>query len=172
MFVLEGNRLKLDRPFTHKGLQYPKEWLRNSTPEQKAELGILEIPDNTPQDEWDQDMERIRAGLIKQLKNEAKSILSDTDWMAIRQLETGTEMPPEVSVFRQFVREVCSAQVALLENSADPKATRRGLRDLPKSVGDVSITVSETNSHDSHRGQAGSTTSQFEQYPPLPVWSF
>jgi len=172
MFVLEGNRLKLDRPFTHKGLQYPKEWLRNSTPEQKAELGILEIPDNTPQDEWDQDMERIRAGLIKQLKNEAKSILSDTDWMVIRQLETGTEMPPEVSVFRQFVREICSQHVERLINSADPKATKRGLRDLPKSVGDVSITVSETNSHDSHRGQAGSTTSQFEQYPPLPVWSF
>ena len=66
MFVLEGNRLKLDRPFTHKGLQYPKEWLRLSTPEQKSEIGIRELPDNTPQDEWDQDMERIRAGLIDQ----------------------------------------------------------------------------------------------------------
>ena len=65
--------------------------------------------------------------------------------MVIRQLETGTEMPPEVSVFRQFVREVCSEQVSLLENSADPTATKRGLRDLPRSVDCVSITVSETN---------------------------
>jgi hypothetical protein len=160
MFVLDGNRLKLDRPFTHKGLQYPKEWLRNSTPEQKAELGILEIPDNTPQDEWDQDMERIRAGLIKQLKNEAKSILSDTDWMVIRQLETGTEMPPEVSVFRQFVREVCSQHVERLINSADPKATRRGLRDLPKSVDCVTISVFEASPNDCRRSKIRGSTSE------------
>ena len=145
MFVLDGNRLKLDRPFTHKGLQYPKEWLRHSTPEQKREIGILELPDNTPQEDWDQDMERIRAGLIYQLKREAQSILYKTDWMVIRQLETGTEMPPEVSVFRQFVREVCSTQVVKLQNSTDPKATKRGLRRLPESVDCVSISVSETN---------------------------
>ena len=144
MFVLEGNRLKLDRPFTHKGLQYPKEWLRLSSLEQRAELGIREIPDDTPRDEWDQDMERIRKGLIQKMRNEAKSILSDTDWMVIRQLETGVEMPPEVSVFRQVVRELCSSHINRLENSSDPKGTWRGLRDLPKSVACVSITVSET----------------------------
>ena len=144
MFVLDGNRLKLDRPFTHKGLQYPKEWLRLSSFEQRAELGIREIPDDTPRDEWDVDVDRIRKGIIKQMKNEAKSILSETDWMVIRQLETGVEMPPEVSVFRQVVRDMCSSHVSLLENSGDPKATKRGLRDLPKSVACVSITVSET----------------------------
>ena len=143
MFILEGNRLKLDRPFTHKGLQYPKEWLRLSTPEGRSEIGIYEIPDNTPQEDWDQDMERIRAGLIEQLRNEAKDILSKTDWMVIRQLETGVEMPPEVSVFRQFVREICSQQIGRLENSADPKATKRGLRRLPQSLDCVSISVSQ-----------------------------
>ena len=145
MFILDGNRLKLDRPFIHKGLQYPKEWLRLATPEQKKELGIVEVPDNTPQEDWDQDIERIRVGLIDQLKEEARTILSKTDWMVIRQIETGTEMPPEVSVFRQFVREVCSAHVDLLTNSADPKATKRGLRRLPQSVDCVSISVSDTN---------------------------
>lgn len=145
MFVLDGNRLALDRPFNHKGLQYPKEWLRHSTPEQKKEIGIIELPDNTPKEDWDQDTERIRSGLIQQLKNEAKSILAETDWMVIRQLETGKEMPPEVSVFRQFVREVCSSQVVKLQNSADPKATKRGLRRLPQSLDCVSISVSETN---------------------------
>ena len=145
MFVLDGNHLRLDRPFTHKGLQYPKEWLRLSTPEQKRELGILELPDNTPKEEWDQDMERIRAGLIEQLRNEARDILSKTDWMVIRQLETGKEMPPEVSVFRQFVREVCSQHIERLENSADPKATKRGLKRLPQSVDYVSISMSQRN---------------------------
>ena len=145
MFVLDGTHLKLDRPFNHKGLQYPKEWLRLSTPEQKKELGILEIPNDTPREEWDQDVERIRMGLIEQLKHEARAILTETDWMVIRQMETGVEMPPEVSVFRQFVREVCSQQVERLRTSADPKATKRGLRRLPESVDYVSISVSETN---------------------------
>ena len=143
MFILDGNHLKLDRPFTHKGLQYPKEWLRLATPEERSEIGIYEIPNNTPREDWDQDMERIRAGLIEQLKGEAQSILSKTDWMVIRQLETGVEMPPEVSVFRQFVREICSQQIERLKNSADPKATKRGLRRLPQSVDCVSISVSQ-----------------------------
>jgi len=145
MLVLDGNRLKMDRPFTHKGLQYPKEWLRLSTPEQRKEVGIIELPDNTPQEEWDQDKERVRKGLIKQMRNEAKAILSDTDWMVIRQLETGVEMPPEVSVFRQFVREVCSSHIERLENSADPSATKRGLKALPKTIDCVRIEVSNTN---------------------------
>ena len=172
MFVLDGEKLKLDRPFTHKGLQYPKEWLRCSTPEQKEELGILEIPDNTPRDEWDRDTERVRAGLIQQMKNDARTILSKTDWMVIRQLETGEEMPPEVSVFRQFVRDLCSRHIERLEVSADPSATKRGLKDLPVSVDCVSISVSETNHHDSQRSQAGSSTAQPGEYPPIPVWSF
>lgn len=131
MFILKGERLALDRPFTHEGFQYPKEWLRCSTPEQKAELGIIELPNNTPKEEWDQDMERVRAGIIQQLKTEARSILSQTDWYVIRQLETGKETPPEVFAFRQVVRDICSHNIERMESSSDPSATRRGLRRYP-----------------------------------------
>lgn len=131
MFILDGNRLALDRPFSHGGFQYPKEWLRCSSPEQRADLGITEIPDNTPRDEWDQDKERVRVGIIQQHKNEAKSILSQTDWYVIRQLETGAEIPPEVSVFRQKVREVCSRNIERMKVSADPSGTKRGFARFP-----------------------------------------
>ena len=172
MFILDGKKLKLDRPFTHKGLQYPKEWLRCSTPDQKKELGIIEVPNNTPAEQWDMDKERVRKRLIEKMRKEAKNILSDTDWMVIRELETGEKIPPEVSVFRQFVRELCSQHIESLKVSADPSATWRGLKDLPVSVDCVSISVSETNHHDSQRSQARSSTSQPGEYPPLPVWTF
>ena len=131
MFILDGNRLALDRPFSHEGFQYPKEWLRCSSQEQRADLGIIELSGDTPRDEWDQDKERVRAGIIKQQRTEAHRILSQTDWYIIRQLETGTEIPPEVSVFRQEVREVCSQNIERLELSADPSATNRGLARYP-----------------------------------------
>lgn len=45
MFVLDGRPLALDTPFVHGEVQYPANWLRLSTPEEKAALGIQELPD-------------------------------------------------------------------------------------------------------------------------------
>ena len=108
MFILNGNRLLLDRPFTHEGFQYPKEWLRCSTPEQKAELGIMELPGDTPKEHWEKDEKRVREGLVFQQKREAHRILAETDWMIIRQLETGEEVLPGVLEYRKRIREICA----------------------------------------------------------------
>lgn len=51
MLVLDGKPLAYDRPFTHDGIQYPANWLRLSSPEEKAAIGIEEHP-NPPS--WDQ----------------------------------------------------------------------------------------------------------------------
>jgi hypothetical protein len=51
MLVLDGKPLAYDRPFTHDGIQYPANWLRLSSPEEKAAIGIEERP-NPPS--WDQ----------------------------------------------------------------------------------------------------------------------
>ena len=52
MFVLNGKPLALDRAFTTPdGTQYPKNWLRLASPEQRAAIGITEQP-NPPS--WDQ----------------------------------------------------------------------------------------------------------------------
>lgn len=46
MFLLNGNPLAVDTAFTDAdGTQYPANWLRLSTAEDKARLGITEVPD-------------------------------------------------------------------------------------------------------------------------------
>lgn len=51
MLVLNGKPLAYDRPFTHDGIQYPSNWLRLASAEEKAAIGIEERP-NPPT--WDQ----------------------------------------------------------------------------------------------------------------------
>ena len=44
MYYYNGNPLRLDKAFTDAdGNQYPKEWLRNSSQEQRDALGITYI---------------------------------------------------------------------------------------------------------------------------------
>jgi hypothetical protein len=45
MFILDGKPLSPDRAFTHDGIQYPANWLRLSTLEEKEAIGITEVPD-------------------------------------------------------------------------------------------------------------------------------
>ncbi len=52
MFILNGQPLREDVPFTHNGIQYPANWLRLSTFEEKIAIGITEVvqeprPDDT-----------------------------------------------------------------------------------------------------------------------------
>lgn len=51
MFVLNGKPIALDRAFEHDGVQYPANWLRLASHEERAAIGIEERP-NPPT--WDQ----------------------------------------------------------------------------------------------------------------------
>ena len=42
MYYIGSKKLPLDRPFNLDGFQYPADWLRYSTPQQREELGITE----------------------------------------------------------------------------------------------------------------------------------
>ena len=42
---LDGKQLSYDRAFTHDGIQYPKNWLRLTTLEEKKAIGITEVAD-------------------------------------------------------------------------------------------------------------------------------
>ena len=44
MFILDGKPLSPDRPFSHDGINYPANWLRLSTLEEKEAIGITEVP--------------------------------------------------------------------------------------------------------------------------------
>lgn len=78
MFLLDGKQLLPDRPFTHDGVQYPANWLRLTTLEEKQAIGITEVPDPEPIDTrfyWDRD---VNGDLIpKQLEDEEVTVWED-----------------------------------------------------------------------------------------------
>lgn len=110
-------------PFVVDGIQYPSTWLNTSTPEEKAALGLQEVVvigypanqmyywvsevldkatltiTNTPKD-----MSVVRPLAKKQLEQQAYSLLFPSDWMITRKVETGTELQPEWSTYRDNIR--------------------------------------------------------------------
>lgn len=44
-YKIDGKTLSINKGFTHDGIQYPRNWLQNSTQEDKDELGITWIDD-------------------------------------------------------------------------------------------------------------------------------
>lgn len=56
MFLLNGNPLAVDTAFTHDNIQYPANWLRLASAEDKAAIGITEVADPVRADDrfyWD-----------------------------------------------------------------------------------------------------------------------
>ena len=45
-FLLDGKKLPVDVPFTTGGFNYPSNWLRNTTMEEKKAIGITEVADD------------------------------------------------------------------------------------------------------------------------------
>lgn len=117
MFVLDGRPLSPDVPFvTADGTQYPANWLRLSSPEERAAIGITETPDPPSWDQrwaWGYDSEgnliwKDHTQLIEQwaaqTRTTAGTLLSPTDWMVIRQTDNGTEMPLDWKLWRELIR--------------------------------------------------------------------
>jgi len=51
MFILNGKPLALDAPFEHNEIQYPANWLRLASSEERAALGITEVEDELQYDD-------------------------------------------------------------------------------------------------------------------------
>ena len=49
-FLLDGNPLAVDVPFTYGDINYPANWLRLSTADEKTALGITEVADSPTYD--------------------------------------------------------------------------------------------------------------------------
>jgi hypothetical protein len=127
-FLLNGRTLSPDAAFEHNGFLYPANWLRLSTPEEKAALGIVEVSDMPQHDQrfyWglDQegmpiakDLEQLRDQWLAVVKETAGQMLAQTDWMVIRQMDTGVEMPLAVRELRNELRAAANdKELALLQ---------------------------------------------------------
>jgi hypothetical protein len=117
MFLLDGKPLSPDAPFTTAdGTRYPANWLRLSTLEEKEAIGITEIADPPTWDQrfywgYDQDGHLIpkdHTQLVElwsnQTRTTAGTLLAPTDWMVVRQIDNGTEMPLDWKLWRELIR--------------------------------------------------------------------
>ena len=118
-----GLTIQPDRAFTLGEMQYPANWLRLTSDEQKAEVGISFFPDPVFKDErWYYN--RVKDGAVTSTpipldelkerettnaKKQAGVLLSGSDWMVIRSVdEEERPVPVEWSAFRDAVREECN----------------------------------------------------------------
>jgi hypothetical protein len=64
MFLLNDKPISPDTAFTHEGIQYPANWLRLASLEEKQAIGITEVPDPVRADDrfyWDGDINNPKA---------------------------------------------------------------------------------------------------------------
>ena len=129
MLILNEKPLSYDRAFTHAGIQYPANWLRLASLEEKTAIGITEVANDPTYDQrfyWGVDNPKDLAGL-KTLWSAtqgeiAASLLAPSDWRIIKAKETGTNIPSTWKTYRAAVRTACNARQTEIGNAADVPA--------------------------------------------------
>lgn len=123
-FTINNRTIPLDTPFTHDGLQYPANWIRLASEEDKAAIGLVWEPDPVRADDrfyWGGDINNpkaledvtdedgnvatgLKSQFIAQVKSQAASLLSPTDWKVIRAAEGGKALDDETKDARAAIR--------------------------------------------------------------------
>jgi hypothetical protein len=126
MFMLNGQPLQLDTPFIADDIQYPANWLRLTTLEEKQAIGITEVDDAPTFDErfyWGpgnpKDLDALKTNWIATINQIAYTLLAPSDWMVTRKIETGTEVPADWAAYRAQIRIDSAANKTLISQAAD-----------------------------------------------------
>ena len=143
MLKLNNKPLSYDRAFTHAGIQYPANWLRLASLEEKTAIGITEVANDPTYDQrfyWnvstpkqlDDKTETVDGVEVKTtgLKTQwsatqgeiAASLLAPSDWRVIKAKETGTNIPSAWKTYRAAVRTACNTRQTEIGNAADVPA--------------------------------------------------
>ena len=131
MLRLNGKTLQYDRAFVHDGIQYPSNWLRLTSLEEKQAIGIVEVPD-APVASWDQrfywgvdnpkDLDQLKETWKAKQSEYASATLSQSDWRVIKARETGGQVPIAWFNYRRDVRAVCNTRQAEIDACEDVAA--------------------------------------------------
>ena len=143
-FKLNGSPLAVDVAFkTSDGTQYPANWLRLSTADEKTALGITEVADDPVYDgrfyngdgsakaladttETVDGVEYTTLGVKSVLKLDEKatagSLLAKYDWYVVRKAEKSTAIPTAISTYRDGVRTACDTREKEIDACADTAA--------------------------------------------------
>lgn len=152
-FKLDGKPLAVDVAFTTSdGTQYPANWLRLASADEKAALKITEVADDPVYDGRfyngdgsakaldDVDAKDQEGNLVKdengnqvvtlgvksvlkaQEKAIAGSLLAKYDWYVVRKYEVSKAIPTTIKTYRTAVRTACATRETEIDNCADTAA--------------------------------------------------
>ena len=151
-FKLDGNPLAVDVAFSHNDIQYPANWLRLSTAQEKKDLGITEVADDpvydsrfywgngtaktlTDTNEVDENGDPlldengdqvvtlgVKSVLKAQEKVTAGTLLARYDWSVVRKAEKSTAIPTAITTYRDAVRTACDTREKEIDACSDTAA--------------------------------------------------
>ena len=151
-FKLNGNPLAVDVAFSHNEIQYPANWLRLSTAQEKKDLGITEVADDPVYDSRfyngdgsakalddvdakDQEgnllknpdgTQMVKLGVKSVLKAQEKvtagTLLAPYDWYVVRKAEKSTAIPTSITTYRDGVRTACDTREKEIDACSDTAA--------------------------------------------------
>ena len=151
-FKLDGNPLAVDVAFGHNDINYPANWLRLSTADEKTALGITEVADSPTYDSrfyWgdgtakavddvnatdengdllkDENGDQVvtlgvKSVLKAQEKTTAGSLLAKYDWYVVRKAEKSTAIPTAITTYRDAVRTACNTRETEIDACANTAA--------------------------------------------------
>lgn len=126
MFMLNGQQLALDTPFISGDIQYPANWLRLTSLEEKLAIGITEMPDPVTYDDrfyWGpgipKDLDGLKTTWTANVNQIAYTMLAPSDWMAVRKIEANVDIPADWAAYRTQVRADCKANRDRLTQATD-----------------------------------------------------
>ena len=151
-FKLNGKPLAVDVAFTHNDINYPANWLRLTTAEEKTAIGITEVADAPvydprfyygdgtakaldDADAKDEDgnllknadgSQMVIKGVKSNLKQEEKQtievLLNKYDWQVVRKAEKGTAMDSAIVTYRDGIRAAYETRKTEIDNCSDTAA--------------------------------------------------
>ena len=151
-FKLNGNPLAVDVAFSHNDIQYPANWLRLSTAEEKTAIGITEVEDpkvydsrfywgdgtakalddvNATDENGDPVLDEngdqvvtlgVKSILKAQEKVIAGGLLAKYDWYVVRKAEKSTAIPTAITTYRDGVRTACDTREKEIDACSDTAA--------------------------------------------------
>ena len=151
-FKLNGNPLAVDVPFTVGDINYPANWLRLSTAQEKKDLGITEVADAPKYDSrfyWSDGTAKtltdtnevdengdpvldadgnqvvtlgVKSVLKAQEKVTAGYLLAKYDWYVVRKSEKSTAIPTAITTYRDGVRTACDTREKEIDACSDTAA--------------------------------------------------
>ena len=139
-YKYNGSLINLDKSWRDTaGTQYPSNWLRDSTAADRAAVPSGGVTWEVEPASYDQrfywgkdkpkDIAKLKTYWIKQQKDTANQLLSETDWLIVRKAEADTAVPSDTTTYRTAVRTKCKEREDQITACSDTDALAKLITD-------------------------------------------